>query len=142
LAYFFNISHVFTSYRLKMTTRGNQVYTFLNKRWFFDKVYNDFLSENALKFGYTISFKTLDKGAFEILGPSGIAHSFLNVAHYLSRLQSGLIYHYAVVMLLGIVIMITLISLWDFLELVLDARFYFIFLTSFLLSNYYSLKKA
>lgn len=142
LAYIFNISHVFTSYRMKMTTFGKQLYTFFNKRWFFDKVYNDFLSENALKFGYTISFKTLDKGTFEILGPSGIAHSFLNMAQYISRLQSGLIYHYAVVMLLGIVTMITVVSLWEFLEVILDNRFYFVYLISFIFYNYYSVKKA
>ena len=105
-------------------------------------MYNDFLSENALKFGYTISFKTLDKGTFEILGPSGIAQSFMNLAQYISRLQSGLIYHYAVVMLLGIVTMITVISLWEFLEILLDNRFYFVYLLSFLLYNYYSVKKS
>jgi NADH:ubiquinone oxidoreductase subunit 5 (subunit L)/multisubunit Na+/H+ antiporter MnhA subunit len=125
-----------------MTTLGKQFYTFLNKRWFFDKVYNDFLSENALKFGYTVSFKTLDKGMFEILGPSGIAQSFTNIAQSMSRLQSGLIYHYAVVMLLGIVTMITVISLWEFLEIILDNRFYFIYFVSFLFFNYYSVKKS
>jgi NADH-ubiquinone oxidoreductase chain 5 len=141
LAYIFNVSHVFTSYHLKLTTLGKNLYTFLNKRWFFDKIYNDFISENALKLGYKISFKTLDKGTFEILGPSGIAHSFVNLAQYISRLQSGLIYHYAVVMLLGIVIMITVISLWEFLEIILDNRFYFIYLISFLFYNYNSIKK-
>ena len=128
--------------RIKKTSLGKQLYTFFNKRWFFDKVYNDFLSENALSFGYKISFKTLDKGTFEILGPSGIAHSFLNMAQFISRLQSGLIYHYAVVMLLGIVILITVISLWEFLEVLLDNRFYFVYLISFLFYNYYSLKKS
>ena len=101
-----------------------------------------YCSENALKFGYTISFKTLDKGAFEILGPSGIAQSFMSMTQYISRLQSGLIYHYAVVMLLGIVTMITVISLWEFLEILLDNRFYFVYLVSFLFYNYYSVKKS
>jgi NADH-ubiquinone oxidoreductase chain 5 len=142
VAYFFNVSQNFLSYRLKMTNLGKQLYTFLNKRWFFDKVYNDFISENALKFGYLVSFKTLDKGTFEILGPSGIAHTFLNLAQYFHRLQSGLIYHYAVVMLFGIVTMITVISLWKFLEILLDNRFYFVYLISFLFYNYYSIKKS
>lgn len=142
VAYFFNVSGVFVSYGLKMTTWGNQLYTFLNKRWFFDKVYNDWISENALLFGYRVSFKTLDKGAFEILGPSGIASSFVHLAQYFNRLQSGLIYHYAVVMLLGILSLITLISLWEFLESLLDNRFYFVYLVSFLFYNYYFIKKS
>nr|QGN75128.1 NADH dehydrogenase subunit 5 [Chlorella vulgaris] len=142
LAYFLTLSHVFMSYKLKITSGGKKLYSFFNKRWFFDKIYNDFFSENALKFGYIVSFKTLDKGIFEILGPSGIAHSFLNFAQYLNRLQSGLIYHYAVVMLFGIISLITVISLWDFLEGILDTRFYFLYLISFLFYNYSLAKKA
>lgn len=141
LAYVFNMSSSFLSYQLKMTLLGKQVYTFLNKRWFFDKVYNDFLSEKAMKFGYTVSFKTLDKGTFELLGPSGIAQSFANMTTYVSRLQSGLIYHYAVVMLLGLVILMTIMSLWEFLEVIVDTKFYFVYLLTFLFFNYYSVKK-
>ena len=135
-AYIFNISHVFTSYSLKMTTLGRNLYTFLNKRWFFDKVYNDYISQTALTFGYTISFKTLDKGSFEILGPSGIANTFLTLTKYMSRLQSGMIYHYAVVMLLGLTVFITIISLWDLLDMFVDNRLYFLYLLSFLFYNY------
>ena len=142
LAYIFNMSSVFTSYALKMTRLGKNLYTFLNQRWFIDKVYNDYLSQNALRFGYHISFKTLDKGSFEILGPSGIASTFLNITKYLSKLQSGMIYHYAVVMLLGLTLLITIISLWEFLEIFLDNRFYFIYLLSFLFYNYYSSSKV
>lgn len=138
LAYIFNMSAVFTSYALKMTRFGKNLYSFLNQRWFIDKVYNDFISQNALRFGYHISFKTLDKGSFEILGPSGIASTFLNITKYLSKLQSGMIYHYAVVMLLGLTLLITIISLWEFLEIFLDNRFYFVYLLSFLFYNYYS----
>jgi NADH-ubiquinone oxidoreductase chain 5 len=142
LAYIFNMSAVFTSYALKMTSLGKNIYSFLNQRWFIDKVYNDYLSQNALSFGYHISFKTLDKGSFEILGPSGIASTFLNITKYLSKLQSGMIYHYAVVMLLGLTLLITIISLWEFLEIFLDNRFYFIYLLSFLFYNYYSSSKV
>ena len=135
------MSAVFTSYALKMTRFGKNLYTFLNQRWFIDKVYNDFISQNALRFGYNISFKTLDKGSFEILGPSGIASTFLNITKYLSKLQSGMIYHYAVVMLLGLTLLITIISLWEFLKIFLDNRFYFVYLLSFLFYNYYSTLK-
>ena len=135
-AYIINISAVFTSYSLKMTQLGRNLYTFLNKRWFFDKVYNDYISQVALNFGYTISFKTLDKGSFEILGPSGIASTALNLTHYFSRLQSGMIYHYAVVMLIGLIALITIGSFWDILQVLLDTRLYFIYILSFLIYNY------
>jgi proton-translocating NADH-quinone oxidoreductase chain L len=138
LAYIFNISHVLLSYFMKISHLGRSLYTFLNKRWFFDKVYNDYISQPLLNFGYQVSFKTLDKGAFEILGPSGISNTFINVARYFSKLQSGMIYHYAVVMLLGLTVFISVTSLWEFLEILLDSRYYFIYLLSFLFYNYYS----
>jgi NADH-ubiquinone oxidoreductase chain 5 len=136
LAYVFNILDIFTSYSIKMTSIGKYLYTFLNKRWFFDKIYNDYISQVAMIFGYTISFKTLDKGSFEILGPAGIASTFLKLTKYFSRLQSGLLYHYAVVMLIGLTALITIGSLWDLLEGFIDARLYFIYVVTFLFYNY------
>jgi NADH-ubiquinone oxidoreductase chain 5 len=135
-AYIININAVFASYSFKLTELGRNLYTFLNKRWFFDKVYNDYLSQVALAFGYNISFKTLDKGSFEILGPSGISNTALNLTQYFNRLQSGMIYHYAVVMLIGLLILITIGSFWDILQILVDTRLYFIYILSFLISNY------
>ena len=48
-----------------------------------------------------------------------------------SKLQSGMIYHYAVVMLIGLTVLITIGSLWDFLEILIDNRLYFIYIFSF-----------
>lgn len=135
-AYIINITAVFTSYSLKISKLGRNLYTFLNKRWFFDKVYNDYISKVALNFGYSVSFKTLDKGSFEILGPSGIASTALHLTQYFSRLQSGMIYHYAVVMLIGLIAFITIGSFWDILQSILDTRLYFIYIISFLIYNY------
>lgn len=142
LAYLFNISFVFLSYKIKLTNIGYNLYTFLNKRWFVDKVYNDWLSQKALLFGYNISFKTLDKGSFEIIGPAGIASTFINITRYLNKLQTGMIYHYAVVMLLGLTLIITIISLWDILEIFIDNRIYFIYLLSFIFYNYFLSQKS
>ncbi|KAH9560152.1 hypothetical protein CY35_06G091800 [Sphagnum magellanicum] len=63
-------------FALKTSTLGNRLYCFLNKRWFFDKVFNDFIVRLFLRFGYEVSFKVLDKGAIEILGPYGISYTF------------------------------------------------------------------
>ncbi|KAL8216758.1 hypothetical protein R6Q57_023595 [Mikania cordata] len=53
------------------STFCNRLYSFFNKRWFFDQVFNDFLVRSFLRFGYEVSFEALDKGAIEILGPYG-----------------------------------------------------------------------
>ncbi|MBJ6359878.1 NADH-quinone oxidoreductase subunit L [Paenibacillus sp. MAHUQ-46] len=140
VAFFINVlySGASLSYTFKNTYYGRRLYIFLNKRWYFDKVYNDFISYTAMNFGYIVSFKALDKGSLELCGPTGIAYSFLNTAKYISRLQSGLIYHYAVFMLLGLTLLVIAVSVWDFLELIVDIRILFIYLISFLFYNYYS----
>ena len=136
-AYIINYSFVRETYLMKTSWMGRKLYYMFNKRWLFDKVYNDFIAQKNLDFGYRISFKTLDKGCFEILGPYGISFLFTNLTRYISRLQSGMIYHYAVVMLLGVILLISIVGLWEFLEVFVDNRLYFIFLTSFLFYNYY-----
>ena len=109
------------------------LYKILNKRWLFDKVYIDFLAQKALDFGYKISFKRLDKGIFELLGPQGICLALSKATRESSQLQSGMIYHYAFVMVAGLTLFISQITLWDFLSQIIDTRLYFLFFIYFLL---------
>jgi len=113
------------------------MYLFLNKRWLFDKVYNEFVAKKIMSFGYNISFKTLDKGTFEILGPYGIATSITEWISQLKKLQSGFIYHYALIMLIGLTFFISIVGLWDVLSYWIDNRLYFLFIVSFLFINYF-----
>tara|TARA_B100000767_G_scaffold275698_1_gene314422 strand:+ start:3159 stop:5171 length:2013 start_codon:yes stop_codon:yes gene_type:complete len=119
-------------YMLKTSTIGRKAYIFLNKRWLFDKVYNDFVASKALSFGYHISFKTVDKGFIEILGPTGLIHICANTVKQLRTLQSGYIYHYALLMLCGASLCVALVSLWDFFSPWVDPRLYGIFVVSFI----------
>ena len=137
VAYYLNVPGIWTSYRLVQIPIIRQWYTFLNRRWFVDKVYNDWISQTALNFGYTMSFKTLDKGCFEILGPRGIAHTFTNLARDMGRFQTGLVYHYAVVMLFGSIVAIALTSSWEMLQGILDPKYYVVFLAAFFLATPY-----
>ncbi len=138
VAYFTFYIGIEQVYAFKTSRLGNLFYFMFNKRWFFDKVYNDFLIQKALHFGYHISYKTLDKGVFEIIGPYGISKTIQQLASQLRGLQSGLIYHYALVMLLGLTFLITTIALWDYLQLFIDTHFYFLFPVSFVFVAFYS----
>jgi NADH:ubiquinone oxidoreductase subunit 5 (subunit L)/multisubunit Na+/H+ antiporter MnhA subunit len=83
---------------------------------FFDKLFNDFIVRSFFHFGYEVSFKVLDKGAIEILRPYGISYKFQKLAKQINKLQSGFVYHYAFVMLIGLTILITIIGLWEFIS--------------------------
>jgi NADH-ubiquinone oxidoreductase chain 5 len=120
------------AYLIKTSSTGKNLYTFLNKRWLFDKVANDYIAHKCLSFGYHISFKTLDKGVFELIGPFGISNLFKQLTSTVSKLQTGMIYHYAVVMLLGLTLLITFVGAWAYMSIFIDIRLYFLFLVTFI----------
>nr|YP_010890422.1 NADH dehydrogenase subunit 5 [Nepenthes khasiana]YP_010890457.1 NADH dehydrogenase subunit 5 [Nepenthes khasiana]WAU46697.1 NADH dehydrogenase subunit 5 [Nepenthes khasiana]WAU46698.1 NADH dehydrogenase subunit 5 [Nepenthes khasiana] len=117
------------------STFCNRLYSFFNKRWFFDQVLNDFLVRSFLRFGYEVSFEALDKGAIEILGPYGISYTFRRLAERISQLQSGFVYHYAFAMLLGSTLFVTFSRMWDFLSSWVDNRSSFIWIVSRFYNN-------
>lgn len=108
---------------------GLKVFAFLNKKWYFDKLYNELLNKPLLSFGYFVSFRGMDKGLVEMLGPYGAVSSFSSLMKKVSKLQTGFIYHYAFIMLIGIVGLLTFTSLWVDLQsyLFIDNRLLFIY---------------
>ena len=73
-------------------------YIFLNKKWFFDKIYNEFFVESFLSFVYHTSYKTIDKGFLEILGPKQISNTVYNVSTSIRKIHNGLIVIYSFTM--------------------------------------------
>jgi NADH:ubiquinone oxidoreductase subunit 5 (subunit L)/multisubunit Na+/H+ antiporter MnhA subunit len=110
IGYSVNILEPMLTYEFKTTLIGRNLYTFLNRSWLFEKVYNCFIGRPALNFAYQVSFRTLDKGFFELVGPTGVIKVMPYLANRLSTLQSGFIYHYAFVVLIGLTFFIGLNS--------------------------------
>ena len=121
LAYILNISETSISYKIKKSVVGRHLYTFFNKRWVFDRVYNSYIGLPSLNFGYEISFRSLDKGILEWAGPSGIIREFPSLAVKFSKLQSGYLYHYAFTFLICLSLFIGLYSIEFY-----DARLFLI----------------
>jgi len=99
LALFLYHSCAFFLYHFTLAVRP--LYIFLNKKWFFDKVYNDYVVPPFLAFGYSVSFKLLDKGLIEALGPLGLSTFFTRVSTAFSQYQTGYLYNYGLSMFLG-----------------------------------------
>lgn len=79
---------------------------FCNRRWFVDVVYNTYIGRPIMEWGYATSFRAIDRGVLEILGPRGVAVGSMSMAQSFRRVQSGYMYHYALVMLLGVTVLI------------------------------------
>jgi len=48
-----------------------------------------------------VSYRVIDRGILEILGPFGLSLFFIHKAQQLSNLQSGVLYNYVLLILIG-----------------------------------------
>ena len=113
-------------YSVKTSFLGRKVYTFLNKKWFFDKIYNEFFGQFFFKFGYSASYKLIDRGAFEIVGPTGLSTTALKAANLLQKGQTGSLYHYMFFVLIFISLIFCFKHLWLLLNYSIDYRLFII----------------
>ena len=123
-------------FKLKTSFLGKKLYTFLNRKWFFDKIYNEYFGQFFFKFGYSVSYKFIDRGIFEILGPTGLSSLALRVSNNLHKMQSGNIYHYTLIILVGITLLFGLRQLWLMFGLFIDYRvFILVFVLTFFIAT-------
>nr|YP_009239124.1 NADH dehydrogenase subunit 5 [Galaxea fascicularis]YP_010953608.1 NADH dehydrogenase subunit 5 [Galaxea astreata]YP_010953621.1 NADH dehydrogenase subunit 5 [Galaxea paucisepta]AML60335.1 NADH dehydrogenase subunit 5 [Galaxea fascicularis]WMQ77780.1 NADH dehydrogenase subunit 5 [Galaxea astreata]WMQ77793.1 NADH dehydrogenase subunit 5 [Galaxea astreata]WMQ77806.1 NADH dehydrogenase subunit 5 [Galaxea paucisepta]WMQ77819.1 NADH dehydrogenase subunit 5 [Galaxea paucisepta] len=88
------------------SSMGRIGYTFLYSAWQFNYVFNNFLVKRAWKGGHQISYRTIDKGTLELVGPKGISDFLVWLTRGLSNLQSGQVFNYALVIFIGVAIFI------------------------------------
>jgi NADH-ubiquinone oxidoreductase chain 5 len=124
-------------YVLKTSSCGTILYNFLNRKWFFDKVYNECISQFFLKFGYNVTYKIIDKGIFETFGPKGLSDLISVKAYWLSKLQTNNIYHYTFLFLIAVTYLVSARHLYTVLGNFIDFRLLSIFfvLSFYLLSD-------
>ncbi len=85
----------------RMAERGGPLNSFLSNKWYFDEIY-DFVFVKGAKALGDLFWKVGDVRIIDGLGPNGAAWASLKSAARLARIQSGYVYHYAFVMLLGV----------------------------------------
>ena len=85
----------------RMADRGGVVHSFLYNKWFFDELYDAVFVRGAKGLG-DLFWKVGDVRIIDGLGPNGAAWASLKSAARLAKIQSGYVYHYAFVMLLGV----------------------------------------
>jgi proton-translocating NADH-quinone oxidoreductase chain L len=89
-----------TVYRRK-TTRFHSRYVYLSKKWFFDKVYTEWVVVPTRHQAYHTTYKGVDRGVIERRGPAGLTQALYQRGKRLGKLQSGEVYHYSLVMVLA-----------------------------------------
>jgi NADH-quinone oxidoreductase subunit L len=104
IAYYYYILH--PDLPKKLAARRSPLYLFFFNKWYFDELYDFLFVRPALRIG-RFFWKKGDVGVIDRLGPDGIAARILDATRGAVRLQSGYVFHYALAMLLGVIILAT-----------------------------------
>ena len=86
------------------------LYNFLLNKWFIDELYEQIFIKPAKKMG-SFFWKKCDQGIIDRFGPDGISKLIKKISNKASLFQTGFIYDYAFVMLIGLSILLTYLIL-------------------------------
>ena len=82
------------------------LYNFLKNKWYFDELYDVLFVKTLKKIG-SFLWKFFDVRLIDGFGPDGISDLIKNLSQKANRFQSGFIYQYAFIMLLGFSALLT-----------------------------------
>jgi NADH-ubiquinone oxidoreductase chain 5 len=85
------------------------LYFFLIKKWYFDLIYNNIFVFNFLSLCYSLTFKIIDRGLVEIFGPLSLVRWVSRSSSVFSFFQTGFLYNYIFIVLLGTIFFLKLV---------------------------------
>jgi NADH-quinone oxidoreductase subunit L len=93
-----------------LTTKNPFIYNFLLKKWYFDELYNFIFVEPIKKIGLLL-WKKGDINTIDKYGPDGLSKLVKIISDKAVTFQSGYLYHYAFMMIIGFSIILTYLIL-------------------------------
>ena len=96
----------------RIAARKGLLWSFLYNKWYFDELYDAVFVRGAKALG-DLFWKGGDKAIIDGLGPDGVSAVSYAVGKLTGRAQTGYVYHYAFVMLMGIAGLLVY-ALWAF----------------------------
>ena len=84
----------------------SNIHRFIYKKWYFDELYNLIFVRLSFFLGNGF-WKGGDGALIDRIGPNGLAATVKFIARKVASFQTGYLYHYAFVMLSGVVVLVT-----------------------------------
>ena len=91
-----------------LVNANKPIYLFLKNKWYFDELY-DVLFVRSSKFLGKYLWKKIDGLVIDKFGPDGLSNLFKYFSLKAVKFQSGYIYQYAFVMLIGFSLILTIV---------------------------------
>lgn len=127
LSYFLYVFKIEEYYDLKKSKSYKYFYNFFNKKWYFDRFYNELINQNFLISSYDFFYKTIDRGLLEKLGPNGISQSIYSSSRVIKQSQTGFVLHYLIYIFFFVICFNFFILNKSFLLLPFLLFYYFLF---------------
>ena len=105
LSYYLYIKN--NKFLVKIKSRNEPIYKFLLNKWYFDELY-DLIFVNPLKRLGSFFWKSGDIKTIDRFGPDSISKIVKIISKKTTKFQSGYIYDYAFVMLIGLSLLLTI----------------------------------
>ena len=86
--------------------KNEKIYKFLLNKWYFDEIYEKIFVKPLKKLG-SFLWKSGDEKTIDRYGPDGISKIIKLISNKAVKLQTGYIFDYAFVMLIGFSILLT-----------------------------------
>ena len=104
IAYYVYVFKIHEFFYFKQSKNIIKIFNFFNKKWYFDRVYNEIIVQNILKKSYFFFYQDIDRGIIEKFGPVGISNLLSKSSYLIQKLQTGFIIHYLVYFFLSFII--------------------------------------
>ncbi len=108
ISYYYFLSN--TSILKEFKNTNLPLYNFLSNKWYIDEFYDILFVKTAKNIG-SFFWKKGDLGTIDRFGPDGISRLIKMISNKAARFQTGFIYDYAFVMLIGLSILLTYLIL-------------------------------
>ena len=108
ISYYYFLSN--TSILKEFKNTNLPLYNFLSNKWYIDELYDILFVKTAKNIG-SFFWKKGDLGTIDRFGPDGISRLIKMISNKAARFQTGFIYDYAFVMLIGLSILLTYLIL-------------------------------
>jgi len=95
---------------LKITNTFKIFYNFFNKKWYFDRIYNELITQKVLNSSYNFFYKIIDRGLIEKFGPFGIVNKINFFSNFIKPAQSGFVIHYLQHMVFSFTIVLLIVT--------------------------------
>ncbi len=116
------------SFDIKKTYLGRMIYTFFNRKWFFDKVYNEWIGAPLLQVAYKHTYQNIDRGLLEFIGPYGLYIEIYNYSKGSIMLPFGFVFRRLFIFITSLAFILFFFENWIQVMVWIEIPIFFIYL--------------